>query len=193
MSQELEVATAEPPHATAEKSECLIRAATREDMAAVTAIYSLFVETSTATFEISAPDEAEMQRRRQATLDRNLPYLVAELEGYIVGFCYASQFRPREGYRFTVEDSIYVRPDCIGHGVGKALLAKLIAECQARGCHVMVACICGVNPVSIALHESLGFASMGVIPEAGNKFGEWLRLLIMQRSLAEKPAKMTIS
>jgi L-amino acid N-acyltransferase YncA len=149
----------------------------------VTAIYAEFVETSTATFEITAPDEAEIRKRRQAVLDRGLPYLVAELEGYIVGFCYASQFRPREGYRFTVEDSIYVRPDCIGHGVGKMLLSELIRECTERGCHSMVACICGVNPVSVRLHVSLGFEQAGLLPEAGNKFGEWLRLLIMQRPL----------
>ena len=183
MSHEMEVAAAEPPHAIAEKSECLIRPGTSKDMAAVTAIYSRFVETSTATFEITAPDEAEMQRRRQAILDRNLPYLVAELEGYIVGFCYASQFRPREGYRFTVEDSIYVRPDCIGHGVGKLLLGELIDECTAGGMHTMVACICGINPVSVGLHQSLGFRPVGEMPEAGNKFGEWLRLLILQRPL----------
>jgi L-amino acid N-acyltransferase YncA len=138
---------------------------------------------STATFEIVVPDEAEMRRRLHAVLDRGLPYLVAELEGYIVGFCYASQFRPREGYRFTVEDSIYVRHDCIGHGVGKMLLAELISECQAKGCHSMVACICGVNPTSVALHASHGFQQVGVLPEAGYKFREWLRLLIMQRSL----------
>ena len=152
-------------------------------MADVTAIYTRFVETSTATFEIVAPDKSEMLRRRQAVLDRGWPYLVAELEGYIVGFCYASQFRPREGYRFTVEDSIYVRPDCIGHGVGKMLLGELIAQCRAKGCHSMVACICGVNPVSEHLHASLGFQQVGLLPEAGNKFGEWLRLLIMQRPL----------
>jgi len=149
----------------------------------VTAIYAEFVETNTATFEITAPDESEMRKRRQAVLDRGLPYLVAELEGFIVGFCYASQFRSREGYRFTVEDSIYVRPDCIGHGVGKTLLSELIRECKEKGSHSMVACICGVNPVSVRLHASLGFQQVGLLPEAGSKFGEWLRLLIMQRPL----------
>jgi L-amino acid N-acyltransferase YncA len=164
-------------------SKCLVRSSTSADISDVTAIYSRFVATSTATFEIVVPDESEMLRRRQAVLDRDLPYLVAELEGYIVGFCYASQFRPREGYRFTVEDSIYVRPDCVGHGVGKMLLARLISECQAKRCHSMVACICGVNASSVALHASLGFQQVGLLPEAGNKFGEWLRLLIMQRPL----------
>jgi L-amino acid N-acyltransferase YncA len=164
-------------------SKCLIRPSNSADIPDVTAIYASFVASSTATFEIVAPDESEMLRRRQAVLHRDLPYLVAELEGYIVGFCYASQFRPREGYRFTVEDSIYVRPDCIGHGVGKKLLAELISECQTRDCHSMVACICGENPSSVALHASLGFQQVGLLPEAGNKFGEWLRLMIMQRRL----------
>jgi phosphinothricin acetyltransferase len=168
------------------ESECLVRYATGDDIPAITAIYSRFVEGSTATFEIVAPDQAEMSRRRQAVLNHALPYLVAELEGYVVGFCYASQFRPREGYRSTVEDSIYVRADCIGHGVGKALLSKLISECQARGCHSMIACICGVNVSSVALHASLGFQQAGLLPEAGRKFGEWLRLLIMQRPLQSR-------
>jgi L-amino acid N-acyltransferase YncA len=168
---------------TATVSECLVRPGTSADIPAITAIYAKFVTTSTATFEIVAPDEFEMLRRRRAVLDRGLPYLVAELEGYVVGFCYAAQFRPREGYRYTVEDSIYVRADCIGHGVGKMLLAELISECQARGCHSMVACICGVNVSSVRLHTSLGFQQVGLLPEAGNKFGEWLQLLIMQRPL----------
>ena len=149
----------------------------------VTAIYSEFVATSTATFETIVPTESEMRRRRQTVLDLGLPYLVAELEGYIVGYCYASQFRPRDGYRFTVEDSIYVRPDCTGHRVGTKLLAQLISECQAKGCHSMIACICGVNVPSVALHASHGFQQAGLLPEAGYKFGEWLRLTIMQRAL----------
>lgn len=160
--------------------ECIVRPSTPADIPDITAIYARFVETSTATFEIVAPDQSEMRRRRQSVLNQGLPYLVAELEGYVVGFCYASQFRPREGYRYTVEDSIYVRADCIGHGVGKALLSKLISECQARNCHSMVACICGVNVSSVALHASLGFQQAGLLPEAGIKFGEWLQLLIMQ-------------
>jgi L-amino acid N-acyltransferase YncA len=163
--------------------ECIVRPSTAADLPDITAIYARFVETSTATFEIVAPDQSEMRRRRQAVLNQALPYLVAELEGYVVGFCYASQFRPREGYRYTVEDSIYVRADCIGHGVGKALLSTLISECQARSCHSMVACICGVNVSSVALHASLGFQQAGLLPEAGLKFGEWLQLLIMQRPL----------
>jgi L-amino acid N-acyltransferase YncA len=168
---------------TAAMSECLVRPATPVDMAAVTAIYAHFVETSTATFDLVAPGQATMLRRRQVVLDHGLPYLVAELEGYIVGYSYASPFRPREGYRFTVEDSIYVRADCKGHGVGKRLLTELIANCKVRGCHSMVACVCGINPPSVALHASLGFVPVGTLSEAGKKFGEWLSVSIMQRLL----------
>jgi L-amino acid N-acyltransferase YncA len=164
-------------------SECLIRTVAPADMAAVTGIYAHFVETSTATFDLVAPGEATMQRRRQTVIENGLPYLVAELEGYVVGYCYASPFRPREGYRFTVEDSIYIRADCIGHGVGRLLLIELIAQCQARQCHSMVACVCGVNPKSVALHASVGFLPIGTLPEAGKKFGQWLSLTIMQRLL----------
>jgi L-amino acid N-acyltransferase YncA len=164
-------------------SQCVVRPATAKDIPHITSIYSRFVTTSTATSEITVPDEPEIYRRWRAVLDHDLPYLVAELEGYVVGFCYASPFRPREGYRYTVEDSIYVRPDCIGHGVGRQLLSNVIADCREKGCHSMVAFILGVNPVSIKLHASLGFQQAGLLPDAMHKFGEWHRLLIMQRSL----------
>jgi L-amino acid N-acyltransferase YncA len=164
-------------------SRCLVRPAAPGDIPYITSIYSEFVTTSTATSEITVPEESEMRRRWRAVQDSGLPYLAAELEGYIVGFCYASQFRPREGYRYTVEDSIYVRPDCIGHGVGKLLLSDLIARCRQKACHSMVAFILGVNPVSVRLHASLGFQEAGLLPESTWKFGEWHRLLIMQCSL----------
>jgi L-amino acid N-acyltransferase YncA len=166
-----------------EAGTCLIRSATVEDMAAVAAIYAHFVETSTATFDLVPPGESTMMRRRQEVLNHGLPYLVAELEGYIVGYTYAAPFRPRDGYRFTVEDSIYVRADCKGHGVGRKLLGELIHLCQTKGCHSIVACICGINQASTALHASLGFLHAGTLPEAGKKFGQWHDLSIMQRLL----------
>jgi L-amino acid N-acyltransferase YncA len=170
-------------HDASPASRCLVRPAIPRDIPYVTAIYAQFVTTSTATSEITPPDESEMLRRWRAVLERGLPFLVAELEGYIVGFCYAAQFRPREGYRYTVEDSIYVRPDCIGHGVGKLLLSDLIAQCRHKGCQSMVACILGENPVSIRLHTSLGFQKAGFLPDAVYKFDEFVHLLIMQLSL----------
>ncbi len=173
---------------TAFRAKCLVRPAIPSDLSAIRGIYGNAVESTTHTFEIKAPDEAEIARRWQATLDRGLPYLVAELEGYVVGFTYASQYRPREGYRYTVEDSIYVRPDCVGNGVGRTLLGELLSTCRRAGYHSMVACICGVNVPSVSLHTSLGFQIAGVLPEAGFKFGEWLRLTIMQRLLNDEQA-----
>jgi L-amino acid N-acyltransferase YncA len=167
----------------ATRAECSVRAACSADMAAVTAIYAHFVENTTTTLELIAPGEATMRHRFETVIECGMPYLVAELDGYIVGYCYAGRFRPREGYRFTVEDSIYVRSDCRGYGVGKALLNEVISRCQTKGCHSMVACICGSNMPSTALHASLGFAPIGTLPEAGKKFGRWLSLSIMQRML----------
>ena len=161
-------------------SQCVVRPAALTDISDITVIYSLFVNTSTATSEIIPPGETEMLRRWRTAQDHNLPYLVAELEGYAVGFAYARRFRPREGYRHTVEDSIYVRPDCIGHGVGKLLLTELIERCRQRNSHSMVACIVGANPSSVALHASLGFQRAGLLPDAVRKFDEWLPMLMMQ-------------
>src|ERR1700733_10847658 len=169
------------------EAECSRRLAIRQDMAAVAAIYAHFVEIATASFDLVAPGEATMRRRLQTVMESGLPYLVAELDGYIVGYSYAAIFRPRAGYCFTVEDSIYVRSDCRGYGVGKALLTELTSLCTLRGCHSMVARIWGENVPSVALHASLGFLPIGVLPEAGRKFGKWLSLSIMQRLLAANP------
>jgi phosphinothricin acetyltransferase len=178
-----EAAAIEPE--TAFRAKCLVRPAKPSDMAAIRGIYSNAVDSTSHTFETEAPDEPEITRRWQATLDRGLPYLVAELEGYVVGYSYASQYRPRQGYRFTVEDSIYVRPDCTGNGVGRTLLGELLKLCKEKGCHSMVACICGINTPSVALHAGLGFQVAGILPEAGFKFGQWLTLTIMHRMLMD--------
>ena len=167
----------------ADKAECIVRPANAADMATVAAIYAYFVENTTVTSDLIPPGEATMRRRFQKVTESGLPYLVALLDGYIVGYGYADLFRPREGYRFTVEDSIYVRTDCRGFGVGKTLLTELISRCQAKGCHSMVACICGHNAPSTALHASLGFVPIGTLPEASRKFGKWLSATFMQRVL----------
>ena len=106
----------------------LIRASTDADIPAITAIYGWNVLNGLGTFEEVPPDAAEMARRRQGFLERGLPYLVAELDGKVVGYCYAGPFRLRAAYRYTVEDSVYVSPEAVGAGVGKALLAALIAR-----------------------------------------------------------------
>lgn len=161
-----------------------VRPSTDADIPDITAIYAWNVLNGLGTFEEVPPDEAEMARRRATFLDRGLPYLVAELDGEVVGYCYAGPFRLRAAYRYTVEDSVYVSPKAVGKGVGRALLAALIEACEALGLRQMCAVIGDSgNAPSIGLHASLGFEKKGVFPDMGHKFGRWVDLVWMQRSL----------
>lgn len=162
----------------------LIRPSSDADIPGVTIVYAWNVLNGLGTFEEVPPDEAEMGRRRQAFLDRGLPYLVAELDGEVVGYCYAGPFRLRAAYRYTVEDSVYVSPKAVGKGVGKALLSALIQACEAQGLRQMCAVIGDSgNEASIGLHAALGFEKRGVFPDMGHKFGRWVDLVWMQRPL----------
>lgn len=161
-----------------------IRAANDDDIAAVTRIYAHYVRHSTATFETEPPNVQEMLRRTTDITQRNLPYLVAERDGAVLGYAYAVPYRPRKAYRFTVEDSIYIHPECLGQGLGRALLPALIEACEQRGARQMIAVIGGSdNAASIRLHERLGFRHAGVLRAVGFKFGRWLDTILMQRSL----------
>lgn len=162
----------------------IIRPSTDADIPGVTAIYAWNVLNGLGTFEEVPPDEAEMARRRQNFLDRGLPYLVAELDGEVVGYCYAGPFRLRAAYRYTVEDSVYVSPKTVGKGVGRALLEALITQCEVLGLRQMCAVIGDSgNAASIGLHAALGFEKQGIFPAMGYKFGRWIDLVWMQRSL----------
>jgi phosphinothricin acetyltransferase len=161
----------------------LIRTAEAEDVPAIVAIYAPYVLSSAATFELEPPDAAEMERRMNSVLEGGLPYLVAEVGGVVAGYAYASSFRPRAGYRFTVEDSVYLRADYAGKGIGRQLLGALIERCKAAGCRQMVAVIGGENPASVVMHRTLGFAHVGVLSEVGFKFGGWQDVTLMQRGL----------
>jgi L-amino acid N-acyltransferase YncA len=165
-------------------SDLIIRPSTDADVAAITAIYGWNVLNGLGTFEEIPPDEAEMARRRAAFLDRGLPYLVAELDGKVLGYAYAGPFRLRAAYRYTVEDSIYVAPDAAGKGVGKALLTALIEACKDLGLRQICAVIGDSgNAASIGVHASLGFEQQGVFPAMGYKFGRWVDLVWMQLPL----------
>ena len=154
------------------------------DLTQVQAIYAHHVLTGIASFELEPPDVAEMARRCQATLGRGLPYLVAEIEGRVVGYAYASPFRPRSAYRYTVENSIYVDPMATRRGLGRKLLAALIAQCTALGFRQMVAVIGDShNTSSIRLHEALGFRHAGRLTSVGRKKGRWLDSVLMQLTL----------
>jgi phosphinothricin acetyltransferase len=167
------------------KSQVLtIRASTPADVAACAAIYGEAVRNGTGTFELEEPDEAEMGRRREAILAQGLPWLVAERNGSVLGYAYAGVFRPRRAYRFCVEDSIYLAPEARGLGVGRLLLAELIARCEAVGIRQMLAVIGdSENAGSIAVHRACGFEHTGKLEAAGWKFERWLDVVMMQRQL----------
>ncbi len=165
-------------------TDVTVRAATPADIPAITRIYAHAVRTGTATFELEPPDEAEMTRRMGALLEGQFPYLAAEIGRVLVGYAYAGLYRTRPAYRFTVEDSIYIDPGAQRRGVGRALLKRLIEECERRGFRQMVAVIGDSAQVaSIEMHRALGFRPSGNFENVGYKFGRWLDSVMMQRDL----------
>ena len=162
----------------------IIRPSTPADVPALADIYGWNVLNGTGTFELEAPDDAEMGRRREGVLANGLPWLVAERDGQVLGYAYANHFRPRRAYRFCLEDSIYLAPQAKGQGVGKLLLAELMSQCEARGARQMLAVIGdSANAASIGVHRALGFCPAGTIRSAGWKFDRWRDVVMMQRAL----------
>ena len=165
-------------------SHLTIRPAGPHDIPAITRIYAHSVRHGTASFELEPPDEAEMARRQGALLEGGFPYLVADAGDGIVGFAYAGPYRPRPAYRWSVEDSVYVDPHAHRRGLGRALLARLIAEAEERGFRQMIAVIGDSQHIpSIALHRALGFSLVGTLGSVGFKHGRWLDTVLMQRPL----------
>ncbi|MDB5896059.1 MAG: family N-acetyltransferase [Rhodoferax sp.] len=164
----------------------VIRASRDEDVAAITAIYAHHVLHGTGTFETIAPEAAEMGQRRADVLSKGLPYLVAEEAGQVLGFAYCNWFKPRPAYRFSAEDSIYLAPDLAGKGLGKQLLAGLAAEAERAGVRKLIAVIGdSANAGSVGVHRTLGFTQVGVLKSCGWKFGKWLDVVLMEKSLGE--------
>jgi L-amino acid N-acyltransferase YncA len=163
-----------------------IRPAVAADLSAITEIYGHAVRHGTATFELIPPDLAEMTRRFGVLMDGGFPYLVALLEGRVVGYAYAGAYRPRPAYRFTVENSVYLQPAIHRRGIGMQLLQRLIAESEARGYRQMIAVIGdSANAGSIGVHSRAGFRLIGTHPDVGFKFGRWLDTVMMQRPLGD--------
>jgi phosphinothricin acetyltransferase len=161
-----------------------LRPSRDEDIPAIAAIYGHWVVHGRASFELDPPDTAEMARRRAAVLAGGYPYLVAERDGRVVGYAYASAYRTRPAYRFAVENSIYVAPGAGRTGTGAALLDALVDACAARGFRMMVAVIGdSANAASIALHARAGFAPAGLLPAIGWKHGRWVDSVLMTRPL----------
>ncbi len=162
----------------------LLRPSRPDDLAAITAIYAWNVEHGSGTFELDPPSLPEMTGRREDVLAKGLPWLVVERAGSVLGYAYANHFRPRPAYRFALEDSVYLAPQARGQGLGRLLLAELLARCEALGARQMFAVIGdSANAASIGVHRTLGFDDVGVMRGAGWKFDRWLDVVIMQRAL----------
>jgi phosphinothricin acetyltransferase len=167
-------------------TEVLVHDATEADMSSIQAIYAHHVSHGLATFEEVPPSVAEMAERRTSVLKAGLPYLAARLDGQVVGYAYATTYRPRPAYRHTIEDSIYVAHGLGGRGIGVALLQALIARCERGPWRQMLAVIGNSgNAGSIALHRRCGFEPIGTLHSVGFKLGRWVDTVLMQRALGE--------
>ncbi len=171
----------------------MLRPTLASDLPGLTEIYAHHVRTGSGSFEIDPPDLAEMTRRWQGVTGQGMPHLVLQRGKQVMGFAYAQPFRPRLAYRHTLEDSIYLHPDATGQGMGRALLAELLAQAEHRGARQMVAVIGdSANLASIGLHRQLGFEQVGQLHASGWKHGRWLDTVFMQKALglgANAPAK----
>ena len=162
----------------------LIRDATEKDVPEIAAIYGHHVMHGLASFEERAPEVAEMLERYAAIRGGGFPYLVAVVEGQVVGYSYATLYRTRSAYRHTLEDSVYVREGFGGRGIGAALLTALLERCKAGPWRQMIAVIGdSANASSINLHQRLGFHVVGTLDSVGFKFGRWVDSVLMQRAI----------
>ena len=164
-------------------SDLVIRPYRPEDIPAVTRIYAHYVRETVITFELDAPDEAEMASRFAAIEEKGHPLLIGEIDGDVVGYAYASTFRARAAYRFTCEDSIYFSPQAVGRGLGQQMLARLIEDAAKAGLKQMIAGITAERENSIRLHARQGFRMVGRYEAVGFKFDRWLDVVHMQRAL----------
>ncbi|SFD27547.1 phosphinothricin acetyltransferase [Cupriavidus sp. OV038] len=164
-----------------------LRDATPDDVPAIHAIYAHHVEHGRASFEEVIPSVDDMRLRYGEVLKKHLPYIVAERDGEVLGYAYASSYRARSAYRFAIEDSIYIGHRHTGEGLGRALLAELIARCEAGPWRQMVAVVAitasGEGAGSVAVHERLGFRTVGRLESVGLKHGQWIDTVLMQRPL----------
>lgn len=161
-----------------------IRPSTDQDIPAITAIYAHHVLNGTGTFETVPPTVDDMKARRADVLAKDLPYLVAEEDGRILGFAYCNWFKPRPAYRYSAEDSIYMADGERGRGAGKQLLTALAQQAEAAGVRKLIAVIGdSANQGSVRVHESIGFTHVGVLKSCGWKFNKWLDVVLMEKPL----------
>jgi len=175
------------PSAAPSRKPYRLRDATPDDVPAIQAIYAHHVQHGRASFEEVAPSIDDMRLRFGEVLKKGLPYIVAERDGEILGYAYASSYRARSAYRFAIEDSIYIDHRHTGEGLGRTLLTELIARCETGPWRQMVAVVAltssGEGAGSVAVHERLGFRTVGRLESVGLKHGQWIDTLLMQRPL----------
>lgn len=164
----------------------IIRPSHIDDIPAITAIYSYYVLNSTCTFELTPPTADEMAKRREDVLSINMPYLVAEEAGSVIGYAYCGTFKPRQAYRFTMESTIYLAKDMCGKGYGRQLLNALVHEAELIGVRKFIAVIADKgNTRSINLHLATGFTHVGILKSCGWKFNQWIDVIFMEKSIGD--------
>lgn len=159
-----------------------IRVSERKDAGALAAIYNHYVKESTITFEEEPVTAAEMARRVEEVQSASFPWLIAESEGRVAGYAYATHWKLRSAYRFSVEITVYIAPAALGQGIGSMLYEQLFNHLQVLGVHVVIGGIALPNPASIALHEKFGLRKVAHFQEGGFKFGRWIDVGYWQRT-----------
>lgn len=165
------------------KPDIQLRDSLDADCEAIQAIYAHHVLHGTASFEIIPPTLEEIRQRRSEVVNKSLPYIVAERDGEVVGYSYATMYRARPAYRFTVENSVYVKEGLAGEGIGSKLLLALIDRCTKSGFRQMIAVIGDSSPASVALHKRHGFEQVGLFRSVGFKAGAWRDTAMLQLEL----------
>jgi phosphinothricin acetyltransferase len=170
------------------RGEVVIRPTAVADLGAIAEIYAHHVRTGVATFELDPPDETQWRHRLDSAADRGLPFVTAAVGGEVLGYAYCSPWKPRQAYRHTVENSVYLAPAAVGGGIGGMLLDRLLADCAAAGIRQVIAVIVDADATaSLALHRKRGFVDAGRLTAVGFKHGRWLDTILLQCSVPTGP------
>jgi L-amino acid N-acyltransferase YncA len=166
------------------QTQASVRPATTDDLSAVAGIFAYYATNTVVTFEEDPPAVTYWQQRFRSCNERRLPFLVAEADGMVAGYAYASPWRPKPAYRHTAEDSVYLAPACRGKGVGRLLLDALLAACATADVQQVIAVIADTgDPASAALHRACGFTEAGRLSKVGRKHGRWIDTVLLQRTV----------